>query len=1191
MPFKDECMTETAEAYMLKMACRAAVNQSTPEGLAPPINELQARVSKNFDTLRDGATNASSMLSNKTTAAAIAVTVVAGTIVVAASVINEEWNTVSKKNAKLKLEIKQRVSMFGVREIEGERTPTFEQKLIRSYYLKLDSDPALMRYSGIRRIEPANPGDKTMYFVLPFYLMGQKALKPLGSMNAVDRVSTIIDTFLTVQIPEALESIEAAFSKPTPFVGPIVDPIVAIGKSVTQKGNFLNNWRSARFMIITLGNLLWNLQHPGDLRTGRRVSLDECSKYCKKVLDVLMALLNPQEAPYLVHKDLLGRPTEESKQLVKFITSVKLLVENLHEAYLYDQSNTIDLADLTNTSHRVLETLNTVLFKLLYQRYSEEAGILVPDENAADILSARFNELTLILRQKNEITNVFQPYVGRFSKIPYLNANVTTLIDILIIFTHLPWSDRSAVMTALKVKMEQRGEPSWGKFAEVLEALDARFIQPVANVDQTNYVYQTAASAKTTGQRLLPFFTLLMAALRTNVDTGSSYQLAQDAQQRLMEDNPDVTFDPNVYDDEYEESELGNGVGEVSQPSSWSTEDANLDPTLKMQRTGKQQIAAINTQAREAAGSSNQGYFSWRVALFLQRMKHLSPRFREQINGLALEEENLIDVIGILDSLAALLVLDPIVLQKEDFKQFFLRYLDKIKIEFKAFNAKLTQAGIKIAANEAVSLEIQSIYNEMIQEMDVSLNAVNIAVLSLESTVSNPGFMDTDRKSFATQVRSVERNFVRRYPDEERPGLIYILRPEDEELGNAVQTRYAVTPTEVESKAKKSMPRRMLSAFMSRGKSKQQDDVPAREYLGGTPQHLESSPYSYSYHHVNQQRRRSSVGQQLEGGSSKRGHSGRGSVGLDAWRDGVEQDGNSHHHVYADSDDDRSNEDAKSGGSLESHRSQPGSHARRGTLQRQSSALSNHSGDALDVHVEDEEQAAVVMRTSQAHSRSRSPQKMQRGHRHPLLQRQASVGDNIQDVTSPRGHSSTLRRHVTWREEPEGSQKNEAQTVALQLWMEQCLEHMSSLSRYEYKNTYVPSLCFGGHKGLLLRTLMDKVSDKSELSDEELAFYFLNLVRLAASYRETPFGLFQAEWGKTRAMAPILKVIKNPTYNRMFPFKKLLFQDRDIDLDLLSEDEIVAELKHACMNHKWELSEDKIKEDTFVYTSTINVMA
>jgi len=1067
---------------MLQMAYRAAVNQS-PGRTPPPLEGLQAKVEERFETFREGAMSVTSIIAHNQTAAAIVAGGVVLGLVGAVSVVSKSWKTVGEKHAKLEEEIIEQVSMFGVRESGVTPKPTFEQKLIRSYYLELEKELWLMRYSGIRRIEAAEPGAKTMYFVLPFYTMDTKVLKPLASMNAVDRVRTLIDTFLRIKLPEALEGIERAFEYYKRYT------LLSAGKYVAEKGNFLNNWRSARFIMITLGNLLWNLQHPGDLKTGHHVSIDQCIKYCERVLILLNSLLNPQEAPFLVHTDMFGRVHEESQHLVKFITSFQLLVKNLRLAYRYDQVNTINLADLTNTSHRVLGTLNTSLFKLLYQRKSHEAKMMVPDDRAADLLSSCFDELTLVLQGNNAIVDRFQPYYKKFHNIPYLNNRVTTLIDILIIFTHLPYDDRAALIAALKERTLVSAEPSWDKFAEGLETLEFRFIRPIASQDQSNRFYQTARSARITGRRLIPFFTLLMAALRTDVDTGNSYQLAKNEQNILTASNSDYEFE---FD-----SPLNGGLNassalsERSDLTSRSTLNmgSHLNSTLKVQRTGRQQIEAINFQARQAQGMES-AYFTWRVELFTQHMTVSAQAFMLQIHRLPLEADQLIELVKILDAIAAVRDLDPIFLQEPAFKHFFLHYLYKIKDAFRTFNQKLSRAGETISSHEGVSPQMQSIFSNMMEEMEGSLQAVDTAANTLTSIIDNPNFMNEEKKSLASLIRFIEHSFTTLYPKDENPGITALLSINDEGRGGH-QRRYATRETRFDGEmAKKSTTRRVMSALMDTIKTKRYD-----------------------------------VSVQTTNGDA----------------------------VFF-------------------HRSLRTSQEQPDTLPTLESEDEHNEPETSSVnfgHVATSVQEEPSVHTLQSHSSMRCMQ-----------------GD-LRDAS----HLTSPRRQVTNQyasfsssyREPVPQKKNAAQTVALQLWMDQCLEHMSSLSRYEYKNSYLPYFSFGGVKGCLLTKLIEDVSNKSELSDEELGFYFFNLVRVVGSYRETPLGLFQAAWGQTRAMEPILKAIRNPTYNKMFPFNRLLFKHKNLDLDCLTDDQLIKELMEVCQNQTWELSVDNIKASSLDY--------
>ena len=101
-----------------------------------------------------------------------------------------------------------------------------------------------------------------------------------------------------------------------------------------------------------------------------------------------------------------------------------------------------------------------------------------------------------------------------------------------------------------------------------------------------------------------------------------------------------------------------------------------------------------------------------------------------------------------------------------------------------------------------------------------------------------------------------------------------------------------------------------------------------------------------------------------------------------------------------------------------------------------------------------------------------------------------------------------------------------------------------------------------GPKGRGLKELLATIDNKPILTEQHIERVLLLLMRITASYRETMF--FQASYGETRSAKVLINAMRNPNFNRLLPFKKIFFDDPNLDLSAISTVQIQQRFKTLC---------------------------
>jgi hypothetical protein len=769
-------MPKPKKVTSVSAACRAAAILSQDVSL--DIDTLDDAVRTCFEDLEQGSFSFDSFvssLSNQTSIKSLAISVVFESILLTRRTVKHTLKTIEQKKDRIELQIKQGLASVGIYENRTKQA-SFERQLMKEYLdLVYDKEkPWRARYLGIKKLEPQALGEKTFYHVLPYWEINRRIVQPMVKSSALDVVRMEINQFLNGRAFQVLEKFEAAFHART-NLGDLSSSVVEGTEHLFEK------WTSARFIILSLINLLWFYADLVDFEEGNMLEAKACEHLCDDARLFLNEILNSKKKPKLSATQSVFHASSLSPELqdvLVFTRSVEGLIKKLHAAYEGEALNAVDCSDLTDSSRRTLCALNQALFQLLYERDDpQDKSIKIPDDKAAAVIIADLGELKRLLKENPHILKSFEIYVQRCQDIPYLNVKIMTLVDVLIIYLHISSSERKALRETLQRNAVQSGEDTQEQFAQILERFDVHFVVPdEKHVEKHQKI----------GKYVIPFFTLLMAVsgIDEDMDTKATWISARNSQRHLKASSHDFQVQASL-----------NFVGEQQSDTNSETSSymqANLNSSIKMQRTGKQQIEAINNSA-----NFNLGYFLWNTAFF-----GLSPEeLAAQLNKLPKELYTLLKITQILDTIVQLFQHRDDFLEHRVFQQFLRRFFGKVREAYRGFEAKFNQTETMVIHNQAISRSIQSIFLPMKKQIEDNLEKSEAAVYQLERTLSDSHHTLHKPTLLSTNVHFIENQFALLFPDEKKPGLIALLPDEEGSLvlpqlmrGQSVETEFPSSP-------------------------------------------------------------------------------------------------------------------------------------------------------------------------------------------------------------------------------------------------------------------------------------------------------------------------------------------------------------------------------------------------------------
>ena len=625
--------------------------------------------------------------------------------------ISEKIHTAQEKNEALMNEIESGYASF---RVPKRGTLSSEARSMKAFYELADKaeTPYLIRYLGLTKQDPKELTGETYYRVLPLFQVSKDACQSLASPSMLDEVRTDINIFLSVELPEVLGVLKEMFRKSSTSRIPF--------QATPEKTQL------ARIMILALCRLLWALSYQVDLKDATPSTTRQCFERCSRAQIYLNSILNASKPP------CLSNITKEDKLLINFIRSTDDLVKDLRHAYATEQLHELNMDNLTNGVYKSLDILTKGIFTLLYRRHDSGEEKYLPDETAAASIKKDLAALTRLLKPDDSRLELFRKYASYIKDVDFLNKNATTLIDVLIIFCHLAHSERKNLMGELNARRnEEESEVEWStQLARRLKIFEKHFITPV---EYPGEVYKDSSEpfnphsffsmpsrssssqdrARSAGRKLIPFLTLLMATRFPTAYALSGEQAAR------------------VDDESY------------------------LDSRVDINRSGWQQLQAINEQAKNQAkkdkdkdNTGENAYFSCRISSFIYDSADINPQLdilpelHERMRGLA----QLLELVFKMHKQLS---------KNQIFHDFFIDCLDWVRNEHTRLGKVIAQ--LKIKSKDGVNRYIQEILLPMELDLIKNFKEIQQAVKDSKRTVTDSGFMERIEDNSAKDIEDIHK--------------------------------------------------------------------------------------------------------------------------------------------------------------------------------------------------------------------------------------------------------------------------------------------------------------------------------------------------------------------------------------------------------------------------------------------------
>lgn len=680
-------------SYFTELAFRTAANKTkrtlTGEGDTHQVDEFRDTALKRSQELVQGSADGSS-ISSQMLAQSQAISIAIKGLQLAYSAISKQVDVLSDQRLSFDRERKERIATFTVRTNIEENKLSLEEKAIKGFMELASSKANFLTYLGIHTGEFAALRNVKFYSVLPFYRMSEALDHPVASTKPLDKQRNAINLFLKSALPEAIADIDTGFQTDWGFI--------AFWTSLFQRKNYLNNRRAPRFIIMSLSNLLWNLQHPVDPTTGFPISISQCIQLCREVELFLNNLLNPESPP-----DLHAISNEENK-LISFLRKLEIHVKGLRAAYQEEQLHEINIDEITNSAHHTLRIMDQSVLKLIYKPYNPVTRKEEPDEKAAENIACTVNYLNLLLARNPQLAALFNAFPEWVPSEAGMNVPPITVMDILIIFCHLPWRERDRLIASLA----KSNIASSLEFAQTLRKFDEKFITPVKNISKKE-LNATIFNPKhrdvciLTARRLIPFLTLVIKDYHVEVDTPATIERVK----------------------------LAAHTGIV-------------------RHSGKQLVQDINMSA-ERGGE----YYYWSLSPFI----HTSSAVAKNIDNLPKRQYRMTQVTELLDGVRELVQHYRHFLQNEQFQAFLLKCLNKVKKEYADLDEHIDNVDKNLADDEQINRSLKDTLRGMAKDLNTSLDTFAVALTNLERIVSAPEFTEQQRQILATKLSIISGQF------------------------------------------------------------------------------------------------------------------------------------------------------------------------------------------------------------------------------------------------------------------------------------------------------------------------------------------------------------------------------------------------------------------------------------------------
>lgn len=682
-------------SYITELSLRAAVN-TTKRNLTSDEDQTDTIQTIANERARAQVTGSSdtNSVSTQMNLQAMAIDLALVGLKMAYEAIKKQKECLNSKRLDFDIERQVGVATFMVPINKEERDLSIEEQVLKSFFeLSFNKDNQLFStYLGIHTVELLTGEGAKFYSVLPFYRMSESLGQPVASTKPLDKQRMAINLFFRSALPDAIADIETHFQIDSKFS--------SFWASTVQGKNYLNDRRAPRLIMISLSNLLWNLQHPVDTDVGYPLGLSLCIELCHKVEYYLNHFLNAESRYYL------GKISNQENRLISFLRKIEIHTKALREAYEEELLHGINIDEVTNSAHRALRIMDKSVFKLIYQRYNPITKKNDPDDRAAENIAYFVSYLNEIVSQNKRLIRAFYSYPEWINTHHlWLNRSPKTIMDILIIFCHLSKEERDYYLK----NISKSGTGSAIEFVDTMQLFYHEFIRPIRAVSKkelrvTPLSPQHEAVGRLTARRIIPLISLVVEDYRIDVDTPETH------------------------------------------------EDKAPDPLPPGVMRGKQQVQAINLSAK--TGGANE-YYAWTLSPFVK----LSPGTAKEFDTLPKHQYRMTQMTQLMDSVRELVENYRNLLQYKLFQTFLLKCLSKVKEEYQILDHRIDQVEKYLTHDELISRSLQSILRPMMNDLNTSLDAFAVAAANFERVVSAPSFIIRERDMFKNKLLLVDQQF------------------------------------------------------------------------------------------------------------------------------------------------------------------------------------------------------------------------------------------------------------------------------------------------------------------------------------------------------------------------------------------------------------------------------------------------
>ena len=657
-------------------------------------DQIKTSAEKRVGDLVNGSTNSAKMQGQMATEVALVAVAMEG-IQLAYSGVSAQLLEVGNQRLAFMKERETGTATFVIPINKEPRDLYKEETFIKHFVALTSKKSSFATYSG-HHSAVFSDGQGSFYSVLPFYRMSEGLGHPLENRRPIDKQRRAISLFLKSTVPDFLAHIDRSFQAEW--------RVTSFFSSTLKGANYMNDFRAARFVVMSLANLLWNLQHPVDPETGFPLCLTDCIKLCREVSQYLDTLLDSAERdtpPYLKHL------SHDRDRLISFVRKIDTYGSALRVAYMEEQLHEVNIDEVTNSAHQALEIMDKSILNLIYKRRDPITN--EPDDSAADSLVCMFGYLRDLFMRNPNLIGFFSIFKKLDSHLTHVNESGTTVMDAVIRFCHMAKPERLALISDLKKSRIS----SVLEFGETLNQLHLDFIVPVDRISKrdlkgTPYKRMYLERATLTAQRLIPFIALVLDDYGVEVDTPNMLARIQESQ---------------------------------TNAAAWQIV------------SGKQQIEAIN---QAAALDHDDGYYQWSLSPFLE----VSVSTADALNGLVRHLHRLTQVTKLLDAISEIIKDYRTFLQLRQFQTFLLNCLHKAKEEYAALGMRIDRMDAGLAEDERMPRRLKQILCQMTTEMDRRLEEFAQAATQFRRVVGASNFPDQEKQQLVVKINLINAQFL-----------------------------------------------------------------------------------------------------------------------------------------------------------------------------------------------------------------------------------------------------------------------------------------------------------------------------------------------------------------------------------------------------------------------------------------------